>query len=155
MKIKIAVYSLIFLSTFWIGLPYVFIATNDYLNLLTINNAFLKIFGGIVIVLGLSGFLNSVFVFNKDGKGTPVPINPPKKLVLKGLFKYSRNPLYVCHLIILLGEFFIFGRVLLLVYLGLMGIAFHLYIVKLEEPELRIKFGKSYLNYLKKVPRWF
>jgi len=155
MRIKIAVCSLVFLSTLWIGLPYVFIAINDYLNLLTINYVFLRIFGGIIIVLGLGAFLNSVFIFNKDGKGTPVPIKPPKRLVIKGLYKYTRNPLYLCHLTILLGEFFIFGRILLLVYLALIAIVMHLYVIKLEEPELRIKFGKGYLNYLKKVPRWF
>jgi len=154
MRIKIAVCSLVFLSVFWIGLPFVFISVNDHFGLLVVNYVFLRIFGEIVIVLGLWGFLNSVFIFNKYGKGTPVPINPPKRLVIKGLFKYTRNPLYVCHLTILLGEFFVFGRILSLVYLGLMVISFHLYVIKLEEPELRIKFGKSYLNYLEKVPRW-
>jgi len=155
MRIKIAVCSLVFLSTLWIGLPFVFISVNDYLGLLIVNNVFLKVFGGIIIVLGLGGFLNSVFIFNKYGEGTPVPIKPPKRLVIKGLFKYTRNPLYICHLTILLGEFFVFGRILSLVYLGLMVITFHLYVIKLEEPELRIKFGKNYLKYLKIVPRWF
>jgi len=139
----------------WVGLPYFFIRLNDYFQLPVIKHLPLQMIGAVLIGLGFSFVLYSAGVFKFIGKGTPVPIEPPEKLVVKGLYKYTRNPMYVSHLLIFLGYFFVFGQILLIVSLVLVGLSLNLLILKWEEPQLKKRFGKSYLNYMKEVPRWF
>jgi protein-S-isoprenylcysteine O-methyltransferase Ste14 len=88
------------------------------------------------------------------GKGTPVPIDPPKHLVIKGIYKRTRNPMYLSVLIIIFGYFLFFGHLALLMYLASLAGFFHLFVVLYEEPTLKKKFGKSYFRYLKEAPRW-
>lgn len=84
-----------------------------------------------------------------------MPTEPPQKFVLASLYQRTRNPMYLCHLIIFLGEFLVFGSVLLLVYLVLFWVKVNLIVVLWEEPGLTKRFGKEYLDYCQKVPRWF
>lgn len=92
--------------------------------------------------------------FTFKGRGTPVPLDPPKELVVTGFYRYVRNPIYVGVLAIFLGHFLWFGYWALLIYTVLAFIGVHVFIVLYEEPTLRRKFGASYEEYLKKVPRW-
>ena len=92
--------------------------------------------------------------FTFKGRGTPVPLDPPKELVVTGFYRYVRNPTYVGVLAIFLGHFLWFGYWALLIYTVLAFIGVHVFIVLYEEPTLRRKFGASYEEYLKKVPRW-
>lgn len=138
----------------YVLLPVSFININSFLGLPVISIGFLKFIGIILILLGLSTALYCSGLFLIFGKGTPVPIDPPKKLVVKGLYKYSRNPIYLAHLTVFLGEFLSFGHLLLLLYLFGALIVFHLLTVYHEEPILKKRFGKSYLEYSRKTPRW-
>ena len=104
--------------------------------------------------MGASFVLHSTFLFFSLGKGTPVPVEPPKKLVIKGLYKYTRNPIYIAYFLIFLGEFLLFGHILLFLYLLLAVIFFHTLVIYHEEPILKKRFGKSYHKYMEKVPRW-
>jgi protein-S-isoprenylcysteine O-methyltransferase Ste14 len=92
------------------------------------------------------------FVF--EGRGTPAPIEPPKELVLSGFYRYVRNPMYVGIALILAGHFLWFGYWSLLIYLVIVCAAFHAFVTLYEEPNLRRRFGASYEDYLKRVPRW-
>ena len=105
-------------------------------------------------VMGLSALLWSFWNFLVQGRGTPAPIDPPRELVAVGFYRYVRNPMYVGIFLILLGHFLSFEYVRLLVYLAVVFLGFHLFVTLYEEPTLRRKFGASYENYLKKVPRW-
>lgn len=154
MRVKSILLALIFGLGIWVVFPYLFIILNDCLGLPIIDCFPLKVFGGVVVFLSSLPILHSVLIFKLLGKGTPVPIEPPKKLVIKGLYRYTRNPMYLSHLMVFVGVFFIFGRPLILLYLVLAAIGFHLLVTKWEEPQLTKRFGKDYLNYLKKVPRW-
>jgi protein-S-isoprenylcysteine O-methyltransferase Ste14 len=104
--------------------------------------------------IGLSILLWSFWNFLAQGRGTPAPIDPPKELVAVGFYRYVRNPMYVGIFLILLGHFLWFKYLWLLVYLGVVFLFFHLFVTLYEEPTLKRKFGASYENYLKKVPRW-
>jgi protein-S-isoprenylcysteine O-methyltransferase Ste14 len=88
------------------------------------------------------------------GKGTPVPIEPPQRFVVSGVYKYSRNPMFIGNTLVLLSLSFIFGHLLLYSYTLLAFLVFHLGVVYYEEPGLRKRFGESYKNYCNKVPRW-
>lgn len=104
--------------------------------------------------LGVSISLWCVWDFVSKGRGTPAPIDPPKELVVAGLYKIVRNPMYVGILLILLGHIFWFQSILLVLYAVCLFIAFHLFVVFYEEPTLREKFGDSYDRFSQRVPRW-
>jgi len=151
---------LTFLVAFIYGLsvllifPLFFIHLNSFFSLPVFSFFVFKIIGAIFILFGGATWLYCGSLFYFLGKGTPVPTHPPKKLVIKGPYQYTRNPMYVSVLIILLGYFFFFGQLLLSLYLFLIARFFHLFITLYEEPTLKKKFGKDYEKYLKEVPRW-
>jgi protein-S-isoprenylcysteine O-methyltransferase Ste14 len=111
--------------------------------------------GGILpIVLGAAVYFSCAWEFVKTGVGTPAPIDAPKALVARGLYRYTRNPMYVGVASILVGEAVFFQSLRLLAYALIVGLLFHAFILLYEEPTLRRKFGPSYEEYLKAVPRW-
>ena len=88
------------------------------------------------------------------GHGTPAPIDAPKKLVVRGLYRYSRNPIYVGVLTAIVGWAVMFRGTNLLIYTLCVGICFHLFVVLYEERRLRRQFGVEYQDYCEKVGRW-
>jgi protein-S-isoprenylcysteine O-methyltransferase Ste14 len=106
--------------------------------------------------LALGGVIYAwcVWDFAVFGRGTPAPIDAPKKLVVRGLYRYSRNPIYVGVLTVLVGWAVMFGGANLLIYTLGVGICFHLFVVLYEERHLRRQFGAEYHDYCEKVGRW-
>ena len=92
--------------------------------------------------------------FVQKGKGTPAPIAPPKELVVSGLYKYVRNPMYVGVLLVITGHFLWFGFWNLLIYAALVFLAFNSFVIFYEEPNLKQRFGAAYESYRQRVPRW-
>lgn len=92
--------------------------------------------------------------FGRHGKGTPAPIDPPRYLVVKGLYKLTRNPMYVGVWLALVGEAVLFESANLIIYALFVLFAFHLRVVYYEEPVLRQSFGESFEKYCRAVPRW-
>jgi protein-S-isoprenylcysteine O-methyltransferase Ste14 len=92
--------------------------------------------------------------FTFKGRGTPLPLDPPKELVDTGPYRYIRNPIYVGVLVIILGYFLWFKTVWLIVYAVIAFLGVHLFVIFYEEPHLRKTFGAAYEDYLKRVPRW-
>jgi len=88
------------------------------------------------------------------GLGTPAPIDPPKSLVVNGLYRFVRNPMYVGVVLVLFSEGLLFSSSRLLEYAVLVGAGFFLFVVAYEEPTLRKKFGASYQAYCQAVPCW-
>jgi len=105
-------------------------------------------------LLGASVLLWCAWDFAVVGRGTPAPIDPPKSVVVCGLYRFVRNPMYVGVELMVLGEAWWFSSTRLLVYALLLGFGFHLFVVFYEEPALRKKFGGSYQEYCRAVPRW-
>jgi protein-S-isoprenylcysteine O-methyltransferase Ste14 len=103
--------------------------------------------GGLVLLWSFWNFLS-------EGHGTPAPIDPPRQLVLKGFYQYVRNPMYVSVIFILIGHFLWSGYWFILAYAGLAFLVTHLFVLFYEEPTLKRKFGASYEDYIKRVPRW-
>jgi protein-S-isoprenylcysteine O-methyltransferase Ste14 len=92
--------------------------------------------------------------FVRKGGGTPVPLDPPKELVVGGLYRYTRNPMYVGVLLVQLGTLVWYGSLAQAVYWLFLFIGFNLFIRANEEPHLRRTFGAAYENYCRSVPRW-
>jgi protein-S-isoprenylcysteine O-methyltransferase Ste14 len=110
--------------------------------------------GAIPILVGILFYTWTVSDFVRKGGGTPAPNDPPKSLVVDGLYQRVRNPMYVGVILVLLGEVMVFEKSVLLVYTTLVFIAFHLFIVGYEEPTLLKNFGETYALYCSRVPRW-
>jgi len=90
----------------------------------------------------------------RTGRGTPAHLDPPKMLIINGLYRYVRNPIYLGALAVVSGYIFWFGSQLLILYLLFFFLCFHLMIVFIEEPILRNMFGEKYEEYCRNVPRW-
>ena len=110
--------------------------------------------GAILFIFGLVIMLNCIIRFAIEGRGTLSPVDPTKKLVVKGLYKFSRNPMYIGVMIILVGEIIFFSSYNLGVYTLFILLAFSLFIILIEEPRLRRDFGNDYHEYCKRVRRW-
>ncbi len=93
-------------------------------------------------------------LFRRLGGGTPVPIEPPTRLVVAGLYRYTRNPMYVADLAILIGIFGVRGEAALLLYAGVFSAFIQLWLVLHEEPVLVKRFGADYEDYRGRLPRW-
>ena len=92
--------------------------------------------------------------FYVAGKGTLAPWDPPKHLVIVGLYRFVRNPMYVGVLVLLSGWALGAGSWMLACYTALLGVAFHLRVVLFEEPRLRRLFPEEWGPYAGTVPRW-
>jgi protein-S-isoprenylcysteine O-methyltransferase Ste14 len=89
-----------------------------------------------------------------QGVGTPAPIFPTRHLVVTGLYRYVRNPMYVAVVSTILGQGLVLGNVTLLEYGGVVWLLFHLFVLAYEEPTLRAGFGPEYKVFSAEVPRW-
>lgn len=118
------------------------------------NFGLVRFLGVLPILLGTSIYFWCAWVFTFAGRGTPAPIDPPKKLVVRGLYRYVRNPMYLGILSILFGEALLFGSIRLFEYAAVAFTFFYLFIVVYEEPVLKQKFGEAYQTYCQTVPRW-
>ena len=103
---------------------------------------------------GLTVLLWCVWDFFAAGRGTLAPFDPPKHLVVRGLYRFTRNPMYNGVLTLLLGEAWLFDSVALLEYALIVFVVFHLMVIIYEEPALESQFGESYRAYRAAVPRW-
>jgi len=135
-------------------IPYLLIR-NKLSPILSDRFSLLDNFGLVLIFLGLLIAIYCVYRFIIDGLGTLSPLHRTKALVVKGLYKYSRNPMYVGMLLVLIGEFLITKSVHLLAYTIVVGLAFHLFVIFVEEPRLTRDFKTEYLDYMNRVRRWF
>lgn len=114
----------------------------------------LQYMGLLLFVFGFLVMMNCILNFAIHGKGTLSPADPTKKLVIAGLYKYSRNPMYVGVILMLIGEAVFFQSESLWIYSMLIFVVFHLFIVFFEEPRLKKDFGAEYDQFCNKVRRW-
>ena len=110
--------------------------------------------GLLPIIVGVCIELWCAWDFATKGRGTPAPFDPPKELVVRGLYRRVRNPMYVGVMSILLGEALLFAASTLVWYAAAVFVGFNLFVLLYEEPTLRHKFGAAYERYCAQVPRW-
>ena len=115
----------------------------------------LQVGGWIMVAAGAGVLLDAFRRFVVEGLGTPAPVAPPAKLVVGGLYRYVRNPMYLAVLAVILGQAAILGRWLLVAYALVVGAAFWAFVRWYEEPTLRRQFGAEYEEYLRTVPGWW
>ena len=145
-----SLFFLIFVPGLFVGfVPFAFLMSGPYIDTLFLIYLALPLWliGGLMVLWCFWDFLFK-------GHGTPAPIDPPKELVVSGLYNFVRNPMYVGVELMLIAHFLGFGYWSLLIYATFFFIAFHTFVLRYEEPTLKKKFGAAYENYLKRVPRW-
>jgi protein-S-isoprenylcysteine O-methyltransferase Ste14 len=107
-----------------------------------------------LLVVGIPVLAESVARFVWKGRGTLTPAVPTRHLVISGLYRFVRNPMYVGVITIILGEALLLGSGAVLVYAAVVAVVFHLFVVLYEEPALRRTYGTEYAEYCSHVRRW-
>jgi protein-S-isoprenylcysteine O-methyltransferase Ste14 len=106
------------------------------------------------IALGLLLIVQTIALFASVGRGTLAPWDPTSRLVVRGPYRYVRNPMISGVLFVLLGEAALFGSLALLLWFGLVLAVNAVYMPLVEEPSLQRRFGEGYERYRAHVPRW-
>jgi protein-S-isoprenylcysteine O-methyltransferase Ste14 len=114
-----------------------------------------RVLGTALIVLGAAVVIESFARFALEGLGTPAPLAPTRHLVVGGLYRYVRNPIYIADAAIIVGQALLLGQLWLLLYaaafLAITAAFVHWY----EEPTLSRQFGAEYEAYRRAVPGWW
>jgi len=109
-----------------------------------------------LLCLGLGTLLLAacIFEFARSGRGTLSPVDPPRQLVVRGLYRYVRNPMYLSVTTIILGEVLLTRSPALAWYWAIWFLGANFFVIGYEEPTLRRRFGGKYDDYSRRVPRW-
>ena len=113
-----------------------------------------RVVGGVVVVACAVVLVQAFVRFVREGRGTPAPVGPTERLVVGGLYRHVRNPMYVAVVGAIVGQALLLGRPVLLVYAAVAGTAMALFVRGYEEPLLTARYGEQYLAYRRAVPGW-
>jgi protein-S-isoprenylcysteine O-methyltransferase Ste14 len=109
----------------------------------------------VLALVGIAVWIACLDAFSRRGRGTPLPADAPRHLVTTGLFAVVRNPIMAAELLVIWGEALYIASWGVTLYAIAISVAAHVMVVYIEEPELRQRFGESYEEYCRNVPRWF
>ena len=146
--LKTALFTVVIPGTFAVLLPVVIAGDRTAASGAALGLALSLFAFGIVL------YLRSAWDFAVFGSGTPAPIDAPKRLVTRGFYRYTRNPMYVAALTVVVGWATFFGAFILVAYAALLFVIFSLFIRLYEEPRLDREFGSEYAAYVSQVGRW-
>lgn len=113
-----------------------------------------RVIGTLLIAFGITILLESFGRFAFQGIGTPAPVFPTRHLVVKGFYRYVRNPMYLAVVSLILGQSLLLGDIHLVAYATLVWLVMHLFVLTYEEPTMRKSFGTEYETFCAHVPRW-
>jgi len=113
-----------------------------------------RLFGFALIAASHVVLVALVARFVRQGGGTPVPLQPPTQMVSQGLYARVRNPMYATYVAIVFGEAILYRSWVLLAYTAGFALLVHGYVVRIEEPGLRARFGAAYERYCETSTRW-
>ena len=111
--------------------------------------------GAVLVAAGAGVLLHAFGRFVVEGLGTPAPVAPPEHLVVGGLYRYVRNPMYLAVGATIVGQALILGRPALLLYAAMFGATVFAFVRGYEEPTLARSFGAEYDAYRRAVPGWW
>jgi protein-S-isoprenylcysteine O-methyltransferase Ste14 len=114
-----------------------------------------RVLGGILLVAGLIALVQAFVRFVVEGLGTPAPVAAPDRLVVGGVYRYVRNPMYVAVLAAIIGQALLLGQLGLLLYAGAAWLVVAAFVRWYEEPTLTRRFGADYEAYRRAVPAWW
>jgi protein-S-isoprenylcysteine O-methyltransferase Ste14 len=115
----------------------------------------LQVVGAVLLAAGAGVLLHAFARFVVEGRGTPAPVAPTRRLVVGGLYRYVRNPMYLAVLATIVGQALLFGRLVLVLYAAAVAAAFVVFVRVYAEPTLARQFGADYEAYRRAVPGWW
>ena len=115
----------------------------------------LRLLGLALIAAGVGALLHAFLRFVVEGLGTPAPVAPTQRLVVDGLYRYVRNPMYLAVGATIVGQGLLLGQPILLLWAALFAVAVVAFVRWCEEPTLRRQFGAEYDEYRRNVPGWW
>lgn len=115
----------------------------------------LRVAGVVLLVVGVVVLLHAFVRFVVEGVGTPAPVAPTERLVVGGLYRYVRNPMYLAVAATIVGQALALGQLVLLPYAAAFAVAVWAFVRWYEEPTLRRRFGDEYVAYRRAVPAWW
>jgi protein-S-isoprenylcysteine O-methyltransferase Ste14 len=150
---RAAVYSTLFIGLVLVYLPATVLARA---GIVRPDGIGLWEIGGFLLgAAGTALALACIVAFVFAGRGTPAPFDPPRRLVVKGPYRFVRNPMYIGAGLALAGAAIFYRSFFLLGYAAAFLLAVHLFIVVYEEPALRQRFETDYLAYCRRTGRWW
>ena len=114
----------------------------------------LPVAGGLLLVLGVVVLVHAFARFVVEGIGTPAPVAPTERLVVGGLYRYVRNPMYLAVAATIVGQALLLGQLALLLYAGVFVLVVAAFVRGYEEPTLERRYGEQYALYRRTVPGW-
>jgi protein-S-isoprenylcysteine O-methyltransferase Ste14 len=114
----------------------------------------LRLAGGMILAISVGVLLHAFARFVVEGIGTPAPVAPTERLVVGGLYRYVRNPMYLAVVGAVVGQALLLGQMTLLLYAGALWVVFFAFVRLYEEPYLARRFGADYDTYRNSVPAW-
>jgi protein-S-isoprenylcysteine O-methyltransferase Ste14 len=115
----------------------------------------LRLAGVLLVVAGAAVLIHAFARFVVEGRGTPAPVAPTAHLVVGGLYRYVRNPMYLAVTATIVGQALLLWRPVLLTYAAIIAAAFVVFVLGYEQPALRRQYGGSYEAYRRAVPAWW
>ena len=115
----------------------------------------MRLAGALLVVAGAAVLIHAFARFVAEGVGTPAPVAPTAHLVVGGLYRYVRNPMYLAVTATILGQSLLLWRPVLLIYGAIVAAGFVVFVVGYEQPALRRQFGPAYEAYRRAVPAWW
>jgi protein-S-isoprenylcysteine O-methyltransferase Ste14 len=150
--VRAVVYAALFIGFVLVYLPGRFLSWSGIAEPATTGAS--QVAGMIMVTTGTVTALWCVFTFVFIGKGTPAPFDPPTRLVIRGPYRFVRNPMYIGAGMTLAGAALYYQSLSILIYTGVFFLITHLFVVLYEEPTLRRTFGAEYEAYCSRVKRW-
>ena len=117
--------------------------------------AWLAVIGAALVAAGAGALLHAFARFVVEGTGTPAPVAPTDRLVVGGLYRHVRNPMYVAVVATIVGQALLLGRPWLLAYAAALWLVFAAFVKLYEEPTLSARYGEQYAAYRRAVPGWW
>jgi len=114
-----------------------------------------RVTGAVLTGAGAAALLGAFAQFAVQGRGTPAPPAPTEQLVVRGLYRYVRNPMYLAVLAVITGQAILLGRPVLLGYAAVVAAAFVAFVYGYEQPALARRYGAQYQAYRQAVPGWW
>jgi protein-S-isoprenylcysteine O-methyltransferase Ste14 len=111
--------------------------------------------GALLLAAGAAALVHAFVRFVMEGSGTPAPPAPTERLVVGGLYRHVRNPMYVAVVAAIVGQGLVLGRPDLLLYAAFVALGFAMFVYGYEQPSLRHRFGAEYDAYRRAVPAWW
>jgi protein-S-isoprenylcysteine O-methyltransferase Ste14 len=149
---RAATYSTVFIGLLLVFLPGRVLAWSGLARPATVGAV--ELVGALVALGGAAIALACILTFVVVGKGTPAPFDPPRRLVVRGPYRFVRNPMYLGAVLALCGAAIIYRSLGLVGYTVVFAVCSHVFVLVYEEPILSRQFGGAYDEYRSRVRRW-